>query len=102
MGFFSSESDEKNKHASNTYHSKFKKHLKEKDGKQHIVFVHTLSKIFNKGLGVDDKVTMEIDELLSQMQDDGYEVIDVQFTTLKDQGYGKHTNEGYQTMIRYR
>ncbi|MCG7331220.1 hypothetical protein [Salinicoccus roseus] len=84
------------------YNAEVKEYLKEKDGKQHVIFINSFSKLFNKQFGVENKVTLQIDEIISLMQEDDYEIIDVQFTTIKNQGHGKYTNEGYQTLIRYK
>lgn len=101
MGFFSN-NEQRSMHANNTYHEFVREYLKEKDGKQHVIFIHTPSKHFNKGFGADEKVTLEIDEILSEMQEDEDEILDIQFSTIKEHGtYLKDSNESYQTMIRY-
>ena len=97
MGIFS----EGHKAAGGAVYENMKVHLKPKDGKVHVALVNSFSKFLNQHFGCDDKYTNQIDELLSCMQDDGYEIIDLKLTNLKGQGiFG--SLEGYSTLIVYK
>lgn len=54
-----------------------KKFLKEKDGKIHVVMVNSYSKFANGHFCCEDKYTTQVDQILTLMQNDGYEIIDV-------------------------
>lgn len=81
-----------------------KKYLKEKDGYTHVVMVNSFSKFVNEYFCCEDKYTTQIDQILTLMQQDGYEIIDVKFDTLKNQGTGVFGSgmEGYATLITYK
>ena len=48
--------------------------------------------------------TTQIDEIVSRMQDDGYEIVDIKVTILQNQGSGffGDSMEGYSTLIIYK
>jgi len=97
MGAFTAQQ----KAVAGTVYQNMKPYLKSKDGKVHVALVNSFSKFLNQHFGCDDKYTNQIDELLSCMQDDGYEIIDFKLTTLKGQGvFG--SLEGYSTLIVYK
>jgi len=63
--------------------------------------VNSFSKWLNQIFGVEEKYTIQIDSILNNMQYDGYEIIDVKFSTEQNQGlFGEM--EGFYTMILYR
>lgn len=78
-----------------------KKYLSSKDGKIHIVMINSFSKWLNQSFGCEDKYTVQIDEILSKMQDDGYEIIDVKMNSIQNQGLTGQM-EGFNTLITYR
>lgn len=94
--------DNTRQNASNTvYFSEVKKYLADKDGKVHVLMVNSFSKWLNQIFGVEEKYTIQIDSILNNMQYDGYEIIDVKFSTEQNQGlFGEM--EGFYTMILYR
>ncbi|MGI6076198.1 MAG: hypothetical protein ACOYD9_07525 [Pyramidobacter sp.] len=97
MGLFSKGQHE----AAETEYRNLRKYLHEKDGKVHVVMVNSFSKWINQFFGCEDKYTTQIDTLLSLMQDDGYEIVDVKFNSLTNQGI-TGTMEGFHTLVVYR
>ena len=69
--------------AENIYEKSVKPHLKEKDGLTHIVMVNSFGKWINQAFGCEDKYTEQIDYILTSMQQDGYEIIDMKLTALQ-------------------
>lgn len=86
--------------AQNTY-SNMKKYLKPKDGKVHIIMVNSFSKWLNQNFECEDKYSVQMDTIISLMQDDGYEIIDIKFNSLMNQGIMGQM-EGFHTLITYR
>ena len=66
------------KSANNSY-EEIKKYLKPKDNKKHIIMVNTMSKSITNGWECENKYTLQIDTIIENMQDDGYEIIDIKF-----------------------
>ena len=52
--------------------------LKSKDGQKHIILLEMEKLSFLTGY--DEEYTTKTDEILSRMQNDGYEIVDVQFS----------------------
>lgn len=98
MGFF----DNSNKTAADSvYTREVQKYLAEKDNKKHVLMVTSFSKFLNQSFGVETQYTNQIDLILSRMQDDGYEILDVTHTTLQGQGiFG--SKEGFHSLITYK
>ena len=59
------------------------------------------SKLANQVFSCEDKYTTQIDTILSAMQEDGYEIIDVKVTVIQNQGITGEL-EGFNTLITYR
>lgn len=97
MGFFNNM--QKNM-ATNVY-TDVKKYLSEKDGNKHVVMVNSFSKWINQNFGCEDKYTTQIDEIISEMQNDGYEILDIKFNSIQGQGLSGQM-EGFHTLITYR
>ncbi len=97
MGLFSKGQQE----AAESVYGAVRKYLHEKDGKVHVVMVNSFSKWLNQFFGCEDKYTTQIDTILSLMQSDGYEIIDVKFNSLTNQGI-TGTMEGFHTLVIYR
>lgn len=70
------------------------------DGYKHVIMINSFSKFINQVFGCEDKYTTQIDEILVNMQKDGYEIIDVKFNSIEGQGAFK-TMEGFHTLITY-
>ena len=70
-----------------------KKYLKPKDGHTHVVMFNSFSKLNNEIFCCEDKYTTQIDEIVSRMQDDGYEIVDIKVTILQNQGSGLYINK---------
>ncbi|MFH7282499.1 hypothetical protein [Weissella confusa] len=98
MGFF----DSSNKLAADSlYEREVQKYLAEKDGKIHVIMITSFSKFINQVFGVETQYTNQIDLILSRMQDDGYEILDITHTTVQGQGvFG--SKEGFHSLIRYK
>ena len=77
------------------------RNLKPQDGKVHVIMLLSFSQIANVSFGCDKKYTLEIDAVLSEMQELGYEIVDIKFSSLQNQGLTKQ-REGYITCIMYK
>ena len=97
MGLFSGTQQQ----ASINVYEQTKKLLKPKDGKIHVVMINSFSKWINQVFGCEDKYTTQIDEIISRMQDDGYEIIDVKINSIQNQGITGQM-EGFHTLITYK
>lgn len=87
-------------YAENTY-ERTKKYLSPKDGYIHVVMLNSFSRLGNQTLDCDDKYTTEINLIVSAMQMDGYEILDVKFNSITGQGLtGNRT--GFNTLITYK
>jgi hypothetical protein len=81
-------------------YDRMKQYLKH-DGKIHVAMVNSFSKLGNQNLDCDDKYTTEIDNIISSMQNDGYEIISVVMNSMAGQGLtGNRT--GFHTLITYK
>lgn len=97
MGMFSKNQAE----TADYIYSRTKQYLKRKDGNIHIVMINSFSKWCNQNFECEDKYTTQIDQILTNMQEDGYEIIDVKFNSIQNQGiYGQM--EGFHTLITYK
>lgn len=97
MGFFNN--IQKNM-ATNVY-ADLKGNLSEKDGKKHVVMINSFSKWINQNFECEDKYTTQIDEIISEMQNDGYEILDIKFNSIQGQGLSGQM-EGFHTLIIYK
>lgn len=97
MGFFNNNQ----KAVASTVYQKTKQYLKEKDGNVHILMINSFSKWVNQVFECEDKYTTQIDEILTNMQNDGYEIIDIKFNSLQGQGLTA-SMEGFNTLIIYK
>lgn len=83
------------------YEKDIKKYLAPKDGNLHILMVRSFSKWSTLNFGCEDKYTSQLDLILSGMQNDGYEIIDIKFNSLDNQGFSKNA-DGFHTLIIYK
>lgn len=97
MGFF----NDVQKNTATGVYEQAKKFLKSKDGKIHVVMFNSFSKWINQNFGCEDKYTTQIDEILTNMQDDGYEILDVKINSIQNQGLTGQM-EGFHTLITYK
>ncbi|CCF28472.1 hypothetical protein [Leuconostoc citreum] len=78
-----------------------KPNLKEKDGFKHVIMITSFSKWMNQNFGVETKYTIQIEHILNAMQKLGYEIENIEHSTLKNQGlFGDM--EGFHTLITYK
>lgn len=89
------------KETSDVIYDKTKKFLKPKDGKIHVVMINSFSKFINQIFGCEEKYTIQIDEIITNMQKDGYEIIDVKINSIQNQGLTGQM-EGFHTLITYK
>ncbi|MDT3392469.1 MAG: hypothetical protein LIR22_09110 [Bacillota bacterium] len=87
--------------AQTIYQSHVKPFLKERDGFTHVVMINSFSKWLNQNFGIEDKYTTQLDEIIVDLQKDGYELVDVKLGVIQDQGISK-SSEGFYTMILYK
>jgi len=97
MGIFTN--NQKNS-AENIYTKQIKPLLKN-DGLTHVVMINSFSKWINQIFGAEDKYTTQINGILTNMQNDGYEILDVKFDSLQNQGFTKDM-EGFHTLVTYK
>lgn len=72
-----------------------------KDSFVHVLMVNSFSKWINQNFGVEDKYTTQLDEIVTELQSDGYEIVDIKFNSLQNQGLSGQ-QEGFNTLIMYR
>ena len=84
-----------------TVYEETKKHLKEKDGNIHILMINSFSKLTNQTFGCENKYTTQLNVILDGLQNDGYEIIDIKFNSLANQGLSGNL-EGFNTLILYK
>lgn len=87
--------------AENVFEKEVKPFLRERDGNVHVIMINSFSKWINQVFGVDDKYTTQIDSILTDMQNEGYEIIDVKINSLQNQGLTGNA-EGFHTLITYK
>ena len=83
------------------YNNELKPQLVAKDGNIHIVMINSFSKLVNQNFGVESKYTEQIGSVINDLQQDGYEIVDIKFDSLKGQGI-TGTAEGFHTLIMYK
>lgn len=84
-----------------TVYEKCKKHLKERDGNVHLLMINSFSKFLNQNFECESKYTTQLNVILDGLQNDGYEIIDIKFNSLMNQGI-TGTAEGFHTIIIYK
>lgn len=87
--------------ANTVFEKEIKPRLKEKDGFTHVIMVNSFSKLCNQNFGCEDKYTTQIDDVLTNMQKLGYEIVDIKLTVLPNQGL-TGSMEGFNTLIMYK
>lgn len=62
--------------------------------------INSFSKLLNQNFGCEDKYTIQINEIITKIQEDGYEIIDVKFNSIQNQGLTGQM-KGFHTLITY-
>lgn len=75
--------------------------LAPKDGKLHVLMINSFSKLLNQSFECENKYTGQIDAIVTALQDDGYEIVDIKFNSIQGQGISG-MEEGFHTLILYR
>ena len=83
------------------YNGHVKPFLKPKDGYVHVFMINSFSKWINQNFGIEDKYTVQLDEIVVDLQKDGYELVDIKLGVIQDQGISK-SSEGFYTLIMYK
>lgn len=86
-----------NKGTGRTY-DVFKIRPEEKNGKIHVILYNVFDKVFGPSAGVVKDYT-KVELLISCIQDDGYEVVDIKYTS--NAGTDGITN-GYSVLVMYK
>lgn len=89
------------KSSAEAVYTKAKEYLKPKDGNIHVIMINSFSKWINQVFGCEDKYTTQIEDIIANMQADGYEIIDVKFNSIQGQGLTGQM-EGFHTLITYK
>lgn len=77
-----------------------KSELKPKDGNLHVMMVNTWNTWTDQKFNCDERYTGELEELISGMQAEGYEIVQMQHNSMSSgSGFGMVT---YTTLITYR
>ena len=87
--------------ANTVFEKEIKPRLKEKDGFTHVIMVNSFSKFLNQNFGCEDKYTTQMDDVLTNIQMLGYEIVDIKVTVLPNQGLTGNM-EGFNTLIMYK
>ena len=98
MGFFSKGQQES---ANTVFEKEVKPSLQRKDGKVHVIMINSFSKWINQIFGCDDKYTTQIDSILTAIQNEGYEIVDIKLNSIQNQGI-TGSMEGFHTLILYK
>lgn len=89
MGLF----DKNIEKSANNNYEEIKKYLKPKDNRKHIIMINTMSKSVTNGWECENKYTLQIDTIMENMQNDGYEIIDIKIDS---------TNQSVENMFLIR
>lgn len=89
MGLF----DKNYEKSANKTYENLKEYLKPKDGKKHIILIHTL---VPNGNMPERIYTIRINEIIEYMQNEGYEITDIKLEIGGTQGLS------YETLITYK
>lgn len=82
----------------------YEQYLKKQDGNKHVIMIKTASTVEGsavKDLGVDEQYTNDIDTIISEMQEKGYQILDVQFILHGGNPGLKNITIGLRTLITY-
>lgn len=91
----------KPKNTAQNVYTNMRPYLAQKDGAVHVVLINSFSQLANQVFKCDEKYTTEIDYVLNCMQREGYEILDIKFNSIPNQGMtGNRT--GFNTLITYR
>lgn len=83
------------------YEEDIKPRLVEKDGSVHIIMVNSFDKWTNELFGCDSKYTIQMEKIISSMQKDGYEIVDIKFITANNEAFSS-LMKGFHTLIMYK
>lgn len=81
MGLF----DKNYKNTSDNTYEEIRKYLKPKDNKKHVIMINSMSKAITTGWECENKCTIQIDTILENMQNEGYEIVDIKFDSTYQQ-----------------
>ncbi len=82
-------------------YEQMRQYIAPKDGKVHVLMVNSFSKLANQVFQCEDKYTTQMDSIVTALQDDGYEIVDIKFNSVKNQGLVGEM-EGFHTLIMYK
>lgn len=83
----------------NIYNNGVKPYLSEKDGNKHIIMINSMLGLLDANAVCDEKTTIKIDTILSYMQNDGFEIVDVKFESIYK---SDNKTAGFNIMIIYK
>lgn len=87
--------------SNSVYDNDVKPYLVEKDGLVHLIMVTSFSKLLNQQFDVEKKYTTQLDTILTRMQQDGYEIVDVKLNSMHNEGLTGQATQ-FQTTIIYK
>ena len=97
MGFFTNTQ----KAVATNIYAQMRQYVVPKDGLVHVLMVNSFSKWLNQNFECENKYTTQLDCILTGLQRDGHEIVDVKFNSVKNQGLTGEM-EGFHTLILYR
>lgn len=79
MGIF----DKNYEKASDNLYQNIKQYLKPRNGIKHIIMLNTMSKSITNGLECENKYTIQINGIIEDMQNEGYEILDIKIESIQ-------------------
>lgn len=97
MGMFT----KSQQNTANYIYEKAKKYIVPRDGLVHVIMFNSFSKLANQSFECETKYTTQLNELITDMQRDGREIVDIKLGVLQNQGITGQA-EGFNTLIMYK
>ena len=101
MGFLKDTKEQTQQESAQTVYQKLKAEYLKADGLVHVAMINSFSKWINQIFDAETKYINNIDTILTMMQQDGFQIMDVKFNSIQNQGLTGQM-EGYHTLIVYR
>lgn len=83
------------------YENSIKPNLHRKDGNIHVCLVTSFSKFGNQSFSFENKYSTQIDNIVTNMQNDGYEIVDIKLNSVGNQGMSNSATQ-FHTLIEYK
>lgn len=97
MGLFTASQET----VANSVYEQSKEYIRPKDGNIHVLMINSFSKFLNQTFNCENKYTTQMNAIIEGLQNDGYEIVDIKFNSLMNQGIMGQL-EGFNTLILYK